>query len=160
MLLHVQCLCSLKPLLHGVLDLSVSLDPLSLGQGKDRYEWIIYVDSLVWKLKVIPSHLQLPPSKCHIAELPFLVSLLRGLISAFTDTFPLWSSLSFINSLSSVPGMIPLPPLFQPFTPLFCCLCSTSGSVSFVSPSSPIFLLLRWFESSFKIAPCKQKHWR
>ena len=78
-------------------------------------------------------------------------SLLRGLSSVFTSAFPLWSSLSFTNSLSSMPGMIPLAMLFQPFTPLFCCLCNTSGSVYFVSPSSPIFLLLRWFESSSNI---------
>ena len=135
-------------------NLSVSLDPVSLGREKDRYEWIICVT--VWKLIFIASF-KVPYRWTSIPHF----SLLRHLsCSAFTSTFPLWSSLSFTNSFSSVPGTIPLPPLFQPFAPLFCCLCSMSGSVSFVSPPSPIFLLLRWFESSSRIAPCKQKHWR
>ena len=52
----------------------------------------------------------------------------------------------------NVSRLIPLPPLSQSFTPLFCCLCSTSSSVSFVSAPLPIFLLLRWFESSSRVA--------
>ena len=42
-------------------------------------------------------------------------SLLRGLSSAFTGTFPLWSSLSFTSSLSSVPSTTSLPSLSRSF---------------------------------------------
>ena len=71
---------------------------------------------------------------------------------AFTGTSLLWGNLSFTSSLSSAPGTLPLPPLSQHFTPLFHCLCSTSSSVSFVSVTTPIFLLLHWFESSSGVA--------
>ena len=139
--------------------LSVSSDPVSLGRGKDRYEWTIYVWQFKnWRLfhHIFIASFKVPYRWTSVPRF----SLLRCLSSAFTGTFPRWSSLSFTNSLSSVPGMIPLPPLFQPFALLFSCFCSTLGSVSFVSLSSPIFLLLRWFESSSRVAPCKQKRWR
>ena len=75
-----------------------------------------------------------------------LVSLFSGVSAAiffaFTGTFSLQSSLSFTSSLSSTPGTISLPPFSQPFAPLFCCLCSMSSSLPFVSVPSPIFLLL------------------
>ena len=50
------------------------------------------------------------------------------------------------------PGWIPLPPLSQSFGPLCHCLCSMLSSVSFVSAPSLIFLLLRSFESSSRVA--------
>ena len=81
-----------------------------------------------------------------------VIFLLGGFSCAFTGTSLLWGSLSFTSNLSSAPGTIPLPPFSQSFTPLFRCLCSTSSSVSFVSAPSSIFLLLRWFESSSRVA--------
>ena len=134
-------------LLHDVL--SVSLNPVSLGQWKDRYKWMdgeIYV----WQSCVeIGSY---SVTSYHLVQggisLSFRFSLLRSLSSTFTGTFPLWSSLSFTSSLSSVPSMTSLPSLSRTFVQS---LCSTSSSVSLISGLSPIFsddLFLRWLESS------------
>ena len=57
--------------------------------------------------------------------------LLRGLSSAFTGTFPLWSSLSFTSSLS-----LARPLSLRFLAPLFRSLCSTSSCLSFLGSSA------------------------
>ena len=102
------------------------LDPVSLGQGNDSYEWMdgdICVAVLCRNWRLFIASFKVP---YHWTSVPCF-SLLRGISSAFTGTSPLWSSLSFISNLSIAPGMIPLLPFFQPFSPSFRCLCSMSG---------------------------------
>ena len=112
--------------------------------GKERTgmnEWMgkYMCDSLVYKLKVIQLHLH---------------HLLQSAVSLNFHSSCEVACLSLTVWAAHLHGMIPLPPLFRS------CVCSTSGSVSFVSSSSQMFLLLRWFESSSRIAPCKLKCWR
>ena len=121
----VSCSVSLwAVLVTKVLARWASIGSTSCGDGNS---WLAASLSLIC---CITSFLSLQGS-----QLPFLF--------VFTGTFSLQSSLSFTNSLSSTPGTISLPPFSQPFAPLFCCLCSTSSSLPFVSVPSPIFLLLR-----------------
>ena len=88
---------------------SYMLNPVSLGQWKDRYEinhgWENICVGVLCRNWRLFRHIFIASFKVPYRWTFFpRFSLLRGLSSAFTGTFPLWSSLSFTSSLSSVPS--------------------------------------------------------